>query len=267
MSNIKTTRKSVRPIYNVPALERGLLILELLGVHPKGLSLIEIARRLKFPANSTFRIALTLARLGYLSRCDKTKKYVLTRRLLSIGFSTVHEYNIVEKSMEFLRAFRDEVRETVALAILLPEEAKGLVLAQAESRYPFGYRLEIGARFELHCTGPGKALVAFLPDDEREKMMDGITFARFNENTITTKSAFLKEVEAIRKTGYALDREENMNGCYCVSAPVFDEHGYPIAAIWATGPSNRYIKAEAVSVGKMAMKYASLISERLTIAT
>lgn len=259
--------KSNKPVYNVPALERGLLILELLGAHPQGLSLVDIARRLKFPANSTFRIALTLARLGYLSRSDKTKTYVLTRRLLSIGFSTVHEYNIVEKSMGLLRAFRDEVKETVALAILLPEEARGLVLAQAESRHAFGYRLEIGTRFDLHCTGPGKALVAFLPDEEMKKIVGNITFTRYNANTITTRDAFLKEMALIRKAGYALDREEAMDGCYCVAAPVFNENGHSIAAIWATGPSNRYMKAESVAVGKMAVKYASQISERLTMAS
>jgi DNA-binding IclR family transcriptional regulator len=251
--------------YNVPALERGLMILELLGQHPKGLALVEMAKRLKLPANSTFRIALTLTRLGYISRCDNTKKYVLTRRLLSVGYSTVHEYNIVEKAMEFIRQFRDEVKETVALAVLLPEEVKGLVLAEATSSHPFGYRLEIGARFYLHCTGPGKALVAFLPEDELKKIIGRIVFTRYNENTITTKSGYMKELESVRKAGYALDREENINGCFCVSAPVFDEHSYPIAAIWATGPSNRPIASEYTAVGKMAREYALQISRHLTL--
>jgi len=238
-------------------------VLELLANCPEGLPLVEMAGKLKIPANSVFRIALTLERLGYIARNEKTRKYTLTRRLLSVGCTTVHESNIVEVAMDCLRKFRDDVKETAALAILLPAEARGLVLAQATSSHPFGYRLEIGTRFDLHCTGPGKALVAFLPAEELERIVDSISFTRYNSNTITSKGAFLRELERVRKDGYALDREENMNGCFCVSAPVFDENGYPVAAIWATGPSNRPIAVQCAAVGRKARDYASKISRRL----
>jgi IclR family transcriptional regulator, acetate operon repressor len=252
------------PSYSVPNLERGMAIMELLARHPGGLTLMELAGKLGYPQNSIFRITSSLTKLGYLHRIETTRRFVLTRKLLAIGFAAVHEYNIVEKALEVMRQFRDEIKETVALATLLPKEGRGLVLAQVYSSYPFGYRIEEGTRFELHACAPGKAMLAFLPQPDLTEILGRMSFCPFVANTITDRGAFLGELAWIREAGYALDREEVINGCHCVAAPVFSEHGYPIAAIWATGPSNRLTAELFEPAGRLVIDYAARITERLS---
>ena len=242
-----------------------MLILELLGKHPVGLNLVEIARALEIPNNSVFRIASTLTQMGYLHRCEKTKRFVMTRKLLGIGYASVSQQNIVAVSMEFLKLLRDEVKETVALAILLPQEAVLLVLAEAKSAHPFGYHLEEGMRTELHSAAPGKAILAFLPESELTNVLGRMPFTRFNERTISCRKKLATELAGVKKSGVAFDRQEMMDGCHCVAAPIFDENGYPIAAIWTTGPSNRLTAKELPEVGKKVKAAADKIAARLSL--
>ena len=243
-----------------------MLILELLGKHPEGLGLIEIARALAIPNNSAFRIASTLTQMEYLHRCEKTKRFVLTRKLLGIGYAAVSQQNIVAASMEYLKQLRDAVKETVALATLLPQEALLLVLAEVKSSYPFGYHIEEGTRAELHCSAPGKAILAFLPESELTSVMSRMSFTPFNERTITRRDAFMKELGKVRETGCAFDRQEMVDGCHCVAAPVFDAHGYPLAAIWTTGPSSRMKLADLPQVAEIVKETAVKIASRLAVS-
>lgn len=252
-------------LYNVPNLERGMLILELLGKHPGGLGLVEIAQALNIPNNSVFRIAGTLTRMGYLHRFENNRRFVLTRKLLGIGYAAVSQQNIVAVSMEFLKQLRDTVKETVALATLLPQEARLLALAQVKSSHAFGYHIEEGMRIELHCSAPGKAILAFLPQSELSDVISHMPFTRFNKQTITSRKDLLKELAGVRQTGVAFDHQEVIDGCHCAAAPILDEHGYPLATIWATGPSNRLTAEDLPGVAEIVKGAAIRIAERLSI--
>ena len=88
-------------------------------------------------------------------------------------------------------------------------------------------------------------------------------FTRFNERTIASSKAFLLEIQAIVQRGYATDTAEEVEGCHCVSAPVLNHHGYPVAAIWTTGPADRLRENEFANVGKQVAEHAKRISRRL----
>jgi DNA-binding IclR family transcriptional regulator len=251
--------------FAVPSLERGMAILELLARYSDGLGLVEIVQALRISNNGAFRVASALEQLGYLYRDPKSRKFMLTGRLLAVGLSTVHRYNIVERAHELLRQMRDEVKESTALAILLREEAVGAVLATEDYVLPFGWRLQVGHRFELHSTGPGKVFLAFLPDSERRHILDRIKLEKFTPHTITRRDKLEAELAGIREAGYGLDREEGVIGCHCVAAPVFNAQHYPVAAIWTFGPSARLKKSDFKRVGASVRRYADAISERLLL--
>jgi len=264
---MKNTAVSPRPasLHNVPNLERGMLILELLGKHPEGLGLVEIARALSIPNNSVFRIAGTLTQMRYLHRHENNRRFVLTRKLLGIGYAAVSQQNIVAVSMELLKQLRDAVKETVALATMLPQEARLLVLAQVRSSHAFGYHLEEGMRVELHCTAPGKAILAFLPESEASDVISRVSFTRYNKQTIACRKDLLKELAEVRQSGVAFDRQEAIDGCHCAAAPIFDGHGYPLAAVWTTGPSNRLTVEDFPRVAEIVKGAAIRIGERLSM--
>ena len=145
--------------YVVPGLDRALTILELLAQHADGLSMIEIAARTGYPNNSVYRIAMTLCRRGYLRRSPDTKRFTITRKFLNLAFPSVHHLNIIEVSMDVMEELRDEVGESVLLAVFNKAEGEGVVLAQSPALHPIRLMVEPGTRFDLYSNGPGKAML------------------------------------------------------------------------------------------------------------
>ena len=106
-------------------------------------------------------------------------------------------------------------------------------------------------------------MLAFLSKDEIDAKLKKIKFQRFNDNTILDKKTFLAELESVKQKGYAFDKGEEIEGVNCVGAPVFDAHGYPVAAIWITGPRERIKNEDLEDLGKKIKEYADAISARL----
>lgn len=247
--------------YQVPNLERALLILEALSSSRSGLSLSELAVGLGVPKNSVFRITLTLVNHGYLHRDPVSKRFSLTRKLLALGFAALSESSLLEKAGDVMRSLRDATRETVLLGTLL--DAEGIVLDQAPGTHSFKFHVDPGTRFRLHSSAPGKAILAFLPLPECEALLERMALTRYNERTLTTRPALLHSLEEVRKLGYALDRAEEYEGVHCVAAPVRDPAGYPVAAIWLTAPSSRLPGAALAQLGPSVSEHAARISQRL----
>lgn len=250
--------------YSVPSLERGMAILELLARHPEGLGLVEIAQKLDLSHNSIFRTGQALVGMGYLRRNKTTKKFTLTRKLLGLGLSTVHECNIVERAYDSMRQLRNQVKEAVALGTLVPERGHGVILASLDHIHVFGYVLRIGMEFELHCSAPGKVLLAHLPEPELNEVLPRVSFQRLTPHTITDETVFRKELAQVRKDGYGADLEEYAMGGICVAAPVFDVFGSAVAAIWTMGPSDRLPRARIREIGEQIKTAAASVSKQLS---
>ena len=135
---------------------------------------------------------------------------------------------------------RDKVGETACFGVLGDE--KGILLEQAQGHHTFRFVLSPGKSFELHCSAPGKAIMAYLPNTVRDRYLSYMTFAKYNARTITNRDAYLEELEKVRKLGYAMDNEEELNGVICVGAPIFNYTGYPCGAIWISDSKDRLTK-------------------------
>ncbi|TKG94990.1 IclR family transcriptional regulator [Puteibacter caeruleilacunae] len=244
--------------YKVPNLERGLEIMELLADNPKGLSIQDIKNELGLSQTSVFRITQSLLQKGYLARDEESKYFYLTRKLLTIGFRAINEHDLLEIALPWMRKLRDEVKETVFLGII--GDTDGIFIEQALGTYPFKFMLTPGNRFPFHCSAPGKAMLAFLPEKEKVELVSKLTLKKFNENTITTKRKFQEELKMVKEQGYALDREEQLKGVVCVGAPVFDYQGFPKAAIWISGPTERMNEVVWEDQGELVKQYAEKIS-------
>jgi IclR family KDG regulon transcriptional repressor len=92
----------------------------------------------------------------------------------------------------------------------------------------------IGKRSELHCTGVGKVLLAFQPDEQIELLLSTYSFGRFTKKTISSKSAFLSELARVQQSGYSIDDEEEELGIRCIAAPILSGSN-ALAAVSVTG--------------------------------
>lgn len=224
--------------YKVPNLEKGIAIIELLTGKYGGLSLQEIRVETEISQTSAYRILNTLVRLGYLYYDDESKRYRLTRKMLTMGFRTVGEHGLLDAVLPNLRELRNQVKETVFFGVL--GDQKGVFIEQAEGLYDFKFLLSPGKEFELHCSAPGKAILAFLPEGMRDHYIANMDFVKFTDHTITDPLLFLQELEKVRQLGYAIDAEEQLTGVACVGAPIFNYTSNPCGAIWVSGPTGRF---------------------------
>lgn len=246
--------------YKVPNLERGLAIMEYLLEYPQGLTLAELTERLGFSKNSIFRICMTLLSHKFLIR-DETKRFRLSKKLFLMGCSSFGDARFMEYAMDVMRACRDQLKESVFIGTLV--ESEGVVIEQVMGSHPFKFTIDTGARLPIHCAAPCKAILAYLSPHESEPIIKEAVFKRYNENTITTRKAYSLELEKVRKRGYAVDKAEQIHGAHCLAAPVFDQYGYPIAAIWTTGPSDRLPVKQFAEFGNVIRQHADVISSRM----
>jgi DNA-binding IclR family transcriptional regulator len=246
--------------YQVPALDRALSILELLAHHPDGMRMRELADKLSLPPNSVFRITGVLEQRGYLFREGADMRYRLSRKLLSLGYAAIGEDKLVEHSLDIMQLLRDETQETVLVGVRA--DVQGVVLEQVASTQPVKFLVDPGTHFPLHTSAPGKVLVAFLPKAERDAVLKRIKFTRYTDQTLDTRAKFEAEIESVLVAGYGLDCGEQIEGLRCVGAPIFNHRGYPMAAIWVTGPSFRLSASALKPIGVNLVAAAARISQR-----
>lgn len=229
------------------SLQRGLAVLEMLAGRPEGATLREITDHLALPGASVLRVARTLVELGYLSREHGTKRFFLTNNFLLLGQPRTSSRGLSECAISAMRRIRQATGETTQLCCLIGVEM--VIIEQLLSVHPFKYSADLGARCPCFSCAPGKAIVAFLPDDEREATIERIPFKRFTATTVTSKRAFRQELGKICEQGFALDRAEGMAGIHCVAAPILDRHGVAVGAITIAGPSSRIPEDEFEVIG------------------
>ncbi len=259
----KANRDEAGGRYLVPALARGLGILEFLAAKPEGGTVTDIVGALKLPKPSVFRMLATLAELGYVQKTGGEANYRLSRKLLTLGYAAVDAQGLVEKSLDILRQLRDLTRETALIAVLAGHE--GVVLEQAPSPQAVKVLVQVGHRFPLHTAAPGKAILAFLPAAEREALLDSLNYRKFTERTLTSRQALAAELAEIRRAGVAYDRGEELDDLRCVGAPVLDAQGYPLAAVWVSGPASRLREAELAEMALLVARQAQILSARFSL--
>ncbi len=244
--------------YLVPNISRALKILEYLTTEKTATSLSQIAEHFSYPKNSVFRIIKTLEHFGYVEESER--KYQTTPRLLYLGYSRMRNTGLVENSLDIMHALRDEVNETVMIGTLHGNQI--VIIDQVPSFRYIKFTTEIGKRVTIHASSPGKAILAFLPKQEQKMLLDQVTFTRYTDHTIPSKSDMCEELKTVRERGYAVDDGEENPECHCVGSPILDYRGYPIASLWTVGPSFRLVPELYDQIGPVVKEFAMQISRR-----
>lgn len=248
--------------YRIPSLERVFELLETLAKHPGGMTFTELVSEMKLPKSGAFRMLTTLMHLQYLTKDERSGKITMTRKILALGNTAICQYNLIEEALPFMRQLRDETGETVQINTHLG--AEGVVVDSVPSIHEIRIVVEQGARFGLHCSAPGKVILAWMPEPERERILAAMPFPRWSDTTITDLAVFRKELEKVRKQGYGVDLAEGIvAGLHCVSCPILNHVNYPVAAMTVHAPSLRLPESLFSTVAKLIKPQALALSRRL----
>jgi DNA-binding IclR family transcriptional regulator len=221
--------------YIIPNLWRAIDLLEYLAEKPEGQTISELAEALRLPTNSVFRILRTLSAKGYV--IQKHKQYEISSKLFALGAHAIAEESLFEKITPVMRELRDEIKETIIFGKISGD--RGVILEQIPGLLPVKVVVEVGYNFPLHCSAPAKAIMAFLPEEEKKELIGKAIFEKFTVKTITNSEKLLTELNQVKIDGFAFDMEEADLDVRCISAPIMNVRSYPIAALWITGPASR----------------------------
>ncbi|QFU00058.1 Acetate operon repressor [Halomonas sp. THAF5a] len=243
------------------SLVRGLNLLERLAASPGGLALSELAEEADFAPSTTHRLLQALQSQGFVTQDSELGVWKIDVKTFRIGNSFLEARDYLATSRPFLRRLTALTGETANLGVR--DDGTAVFLAQSESPQMMRMITRLGSRAPLHASGVGKALMAWLPEDELERILDERGLARVTENTLHTPESLREGLAEIRRQGFACDREEHAIGLHCVAACIHDEHGIPLAAISVSGPVARIPEARLPELGQLVRETAAEITARL----
>jgi IclR family transcriptional regulator, pca regulon regulatory protein len=248
------------------SLERGLAILAAFTPDRPALGISELARTLGLTRSTTHRYAATLATLGYLQQDDSTRKYRLGPRVLDLGFAVLGSLELREIAAPHLRQLTDTTGYTANLAIR--DDTDVILIDRVRGRpgpyHHLEFTLHVGSRIPAYCSATGKALLAFLPPPDLDRLLNRIDFVQRGPRTLTSKRTLLTELDQVRRTGIAVNDEELESALRSIAAPVRSRTGQVVAAVnlaipWSPAPISELLTHLGPAVQQTANKIAARV--------
>jgi IclR family acetate operon transcriptional repressor len=221
----------------VKSVSRTLAILEVLGHGDRSQALAEIAASAGLPKSTVHRLLATLAHEGYVRQDETTNQYSLSAKVLDLASSYLASLDLRDVARPILTELWQRSNETVHMALL--DEGEVMYIEKLESAQTIRMSSQVGRRAPAHCTSLGKAMLAFLPPPELDRVLERHGLRRYTENTIVERAALESELAAIRLRGAAFDNEEHEPLVRCVAAPIRGSTGAVVGAASVSAPAFR----------------------------
>jgi IclR family KDG regulon transcriptional repressor len=244
------------------SMAHGLSILLLYDASASHFTVSEISKRLGYSQSKTYRLVRTLIQYGFLQEDNGTARYSLGSNALRLGLLAQQQFNVSVIARPFMKKLSAITKETVLLTAV--NGTKGIVLDRVESEEPIRYSLfQPGTSLPLHCGASSKILMAYLPEEEWDRVIKKEGLTRFTPNTITNKNKLKAHLREIRGKGYAFSDQEVDRDVRAVAAAIFNGMGELVAGLSIAGPVYRINKKKVGSLSKLVMQIAQKISSHL----
>lgn len=244
----------------VQAIDRAVMVLDCFTEQKPELKLSEITEMLDINKSTLHGIIATLKYHGLMAQDENTQQYRLGLKHIEYGQRVQNSIDISSIARPIIQRVCDELEETVHIGTLDRDEV--VYIEKNESQQSMRIFTTIGSRKPAHATGVGKAMLAYLDQEDLNKVIKDEMIG-FTPNTIINKELLKIELAGIRDRGFAYDNEENILGLSCVAAPIFDYTGNVKYGISVSGPTMR-MSDEKMEKAISAITEAALeISRRL----
>ncbi|MCI1034481.1 IclR family transcriptional regulator [Raoultella terrigena] len=222
LSNKDTSDKDNKPS-GTQSLFRGLRLIEILSNFPNGCPLAHLAELSGMNKSTVHRLLQGLLTCGYITQAPSPGSYRLTTKFISVGQKALSSLNIIHIAAPHLEKLNIDVGETVNFSfregdeVILIYKLEATTGVMRTSSY-------IGQRMPLYCSAMGKIFMAWSNEKYPAKYWETHKndIHQYTQFTITQLPDMLKELQHIRQSKIALDKEEKEIGAYCIAAPIFD---------------------------------------------
>ena len=234
----------LNPRQFIESLARGFKILNIVCESQSALSLSELAKKSGLSISTIQRLTYTLQQLELLDRDPANKRFQIGPKMISLALGVVNDLEIKKIAHPFMQDTSDRIGEVVGLMVLSGNQ---IILSEIiRTDQVLNINMNTGAIVPPHAAASGKAILAFLPENEVETILRQTELTPFTENTITSIETYQALLKEVRQSGYAVAVEENVYGFSAIAAPIRDHHGQVIASFTIMVPSFRITKEKMI---------------------
>jgi IclR family transcriptional regulator, pca regulon regulatory protein len=213
----------------VRALAKGLAVIEAFDARSPSMTLSDVARKTALSRGTARRLLLTLVELGYVGFDGKL--FALRPRALNLGFAYLHSQNLWQLGQPYMVELVERVHESCSVAVLDGIDIVYVARVPTAARI-MSINLGIGTRLPAFATSMGRVLLADLPQEQVERLLEQASpLAKYTAKTVTEPPALLREIDAVRRQGWAMVDQELETGLRSIAAPIVDGSGHSIAAL------------------------------------
>lgn len=240
----KETKSSIQVI------ERMMSLLDALADHAAPVNLKQLATETRLHPSTAHRILSVMVENRLVDRIEPGT-YRLGIRLLELGTLVRSRISVRQEALSHMQTLHQELGETVNLSVRHDDEMVYIERTAAGNSMMRVVHI-IGARAPLHITAVGKLFLAEDGPEKSTQYMKRTGLPKYTENTLTDPEGLARELEKIRRQGYAFDNEEAEKGVSCIGAGIYNDEGTLVAGLSVSAPSDRLNKAWAVQVRQTA---------------
>jgi DNA-binding IclR family transcriptional regulator len=244
----------------VQSVDRAITVLEILAREGSA-GVSEVAAEIGVHKSTAFRLLAALEERDLVEQNVDRGKYQLAFGILRLASSIPARLDLARQAQQILDELAAKIDETINVAVV--REHYAVNVQQAMSSAAVASQNWVGQLTPLHATASGKILLAFMPDSQREAILDKATLPRLTDKTVTSRKALLEELAQIRENGFATTHEELEIGLNASAVPVRDHTGNVIAAVSAAGPAFRFDDIEIKRTTDDLARAGARISHRM----
>jgi DNA-binding IclR family transcriptional regulator len=209
------------------------------------------------------RILTALRASGYVEQDPETRKYRLGFALLRLGLTALERNEFRDKAQPVLTRLSRQIGTSVHLGVLDERELEVILIDHVETSAENIFKGHLGTAVQLHCTAMGKAILANLDRPTMAKALERSAIIRNTSRTITDITVLERQLERVHRQGYAVDRDECMEGACCIGSPLIDHSGTVVGAISASMPTSLFLTCDESWVSGRVKAAALTISSSL----
>jgi len=238
--SVKTSNGSAKSPHrgSIQSVDRALSLLEALAEAGGEASLTDLSRRTQLNVSTCHHLLSTLVNWGYVAKVPGRRSYALGARVLYLGHACLRQVDLPRKAQAYIDRINQVTGETVHLAVLQADTIVTLVKREARHAVRVDTGM-VGRSDAPHATATGKAMIAWLPEEQIRRMVSPTDMKRFTDKTIVDFATLIEELRHVRRNGHAMDREEFQPGVICVGSAIRDHSGAVVGAISASAPAMR----------------------------
>jgi hypothetical protein len=248
--------------YMVPALQRGLQLLQQFTREEPAHTSAALARKLEMPRASVFRMLYTLEQMGFVERGADGVTYRLGLGVLRLGFETIASMELAEQARPVIAALCD--RTGYSSHLVLREGTEVVFVVKSPGRNALFHSIQVGARLPAHATVLGRVLMGHLSLADLAKIYPQEPLPKFTDKTPTTRAQLLKMIAQDKAQGYGTSQGGFESGISTVVAPVFNDLQQVVAAVSVTIPSQRIEPEDLPIVVQHVQDAAAQLTQRIS---